>query len=86
MLNYVEMIQLFEAGFNLRQIDKLVSAGRNTVTRTIDIAKEKELTYEKVSNWSTEDFVLAFKPQKDTDEPITSYYVMPETINCSQKS
>lgn len=36
------------------------------------------MTYENVSNWSTEELVSVFKPQKDTGEPITSYYVMPD--------
>ncbi len=65
MPNYVEMLRLHEAGFSLRQIAKLVSSGRNTVTRTIKIAKEKELTYDEVVKWSMEDLLLAFKPQKD---------------------
>ena len=74
MPNYVEMIRLHEAGFSLRQIAKLVSSGRNTVTRTVKIAQEKELLYEEIVQWSSEELVSAFKPQKDTGEPITSYY------------
>lgn len=41
MPNYVEMLRIHEAGFSLRQIAKLVSSGRNTVTRTVNIAQEK---------------------------------------------
>lgn len=85
MPNYVEMIRLFEAGFSLRQIAKLVSSGRNTVTRTINIAQEKELTYEKVSNWPTEELVSAFKPQKDDNVPTASYYVMPDYKRLSKE-
>lgn len=85
MPNYVEMLRLHEAGFSLRQIAKLVSSGRNTVTRTIKIAKEKELTYDEVVKWSMEDLLLAFKPQKDKDEPQTSYYVMPDYKQLSKE-
>ena len=68
MPNYVEMLRLHEAGFSLRQIAKLVSSSRNTVTRTVNIAKEKELSYEEAAQWSIEEVERIFKPDKDKKE------------------
>lgn len=73
MPNYVEMFRLHEAGFSLRQIAKLVSSGRNTVTRTIKIAKEKELSYEEVAQWPVEELEKMFKPEKDKKDQPVSY-------------
>ena len=78
MPNYVEMLRLHEAGFSLRQIAKLVSSGRNTVTRTVNIAQEKELSYEEIAQWSSEELENMFKPDKDKKDQPVSYYVMPD--------
>lgn len=43
MPNYIELLRLYEAGLSLRQITNLVASERNTVTRTIKIATEKEV-------------------------------------------
>ena len=85
MPNYVEMLRLHEAGFSLRQIAKLVSSGRNTVTRTIKIAKEKELSYEEVAQWPVEELEKMFKPEKDKKDQPVSYYVMPDYKQLSKE-
>ena len=85
MPNYVEMIRLHEAGFSLRQIAKLVSSGRNTVTRTVKIAQEKELLYEEVVQWSSEELEEMFKPDKDNKDQPISYYVMPDYKQLSKE-
>ena len=72
------MLRLHEAGFSLRQIAKLVSSGRNTVTRTVNIAQEKELSYEEIAQWSSEELENMFKPDKDKKDQPVSYYVMPD--------
>lgn len=65
MPNYVEMLRLYEAGFSLRQIAKLVSSGRNTVTRTVKIAQEKDLSYEEVAQWSSNELKTMFQLDKN---------------------
>lgn len=85
MPNYVEMLRLHEAGFSLRQIAKLVSSGRNTVTRTVKIAQEKEMTYEEVAQWSSEELEKLFKPDKDKKDQPASYYVMPDYKQLSKE-
>ena len=85
MPNYVEMLRLHEAGFSLRQIADLVSSGRNTVTRTIKIAKEKELSYDEVVSWSIGELENMFKSDNDKKDQPVSYYVMPDYKQLSKE-
>lgn len=78
MPNYIEMLRLHEAGFSLRQIAKLVSASRNTVSRVVRIAKEKELSYEEIVQWPSEELEDVFKPKRLQTSQSASYYVMPD--------
>lgn len=41
MPNYLEIMRLYEAGFSLRHIAKIVVPGSITVTRTVKIAQER---------------------------------------------
>src|SRR5699024_3904742 len=77
MPNYIEMLRLYEAGFSLRQIAKLVSSGRNTVTRTIKIAQEKELSYDEVAQWSRHELETMFQLDRNKKDQPVSYYTMP---------
>ena len=78
MPNYIEMLRLYEAGFSLRQIAKLVSSGRNTVTRTIKIAQEKELSYDEVAQWSRHELETMFQLDRNKKDQPVSYYTMPD--------
>lgn len=85
MPNYVEMLRLYEAGFSLRQIAKLVSSGRNTVTRTVKIAQEKELSYEEVAQWSSNELKTMFQLDKNKQDQPVSYYTIPDYKQLSKE-
>lgn len=59
------MLRLYETGFSLRQIAKLVSSGQKNITRTVKIAQKKELSYEEIAQWSREELENIFKSDKD---------------------
>ncbi|MBG9985136.1 IS21 family transposase [Aerococcaceae bacterium DSM 111022] len=85
MPNYVEILRLYEAGFSQRLIAKQVSSGRNTVSRTIKIANEKEVTYEIVVKWTNEELLSVFDPQKDGKVSREAYYEMPNYEQLSKE-
>lgn len=75
MPNYLEMVRLHEAGFSLRQIAKIVGSGRSTVTRTVNIAQEKGLGYEGLSQWSVKEIEELFRVSQK--KQAITYHVMP---------
>ncbi|MGH2097429.1 hypothetical protein ACRCJR_06005 [Aerococcus urinaeequi] len=85
MPNYVEMLRLYEAGFSLRQIAKLVSSGRNTVTRTVKIVQEKELSYEEVAQWSSNELKTMFQLDKNKQDQPVSYHIIPDYKQLSKE-
>ena len=74
MPNYLEMVRLHEAGFSLRQIAKIVGSGRSTVTRTVNIAQEKGLGYEGLSQWSVKEIEELFRVSQK--KQAITYHVM----------
>ena len=45
LLNYLEMIRLYELSCSLRKISQVVGSSRQIVTKTVCLAQAKHLTY-----------------------------------------
>lgn len=73
MPNYIEIIRLYECSMSQRKISQAVGSSRNTVSRTIKIAKEKQLTYEMVRQWDSTQLQSLFSNAKNSKKESTLY-------------
>lgn len=51
MPNHLEILRLHELSVSMRQISQSVGSGRNTVSKVLQMAREKQLTYHELSQW-----------------------------------
>ncbi|UUX35236.1 hypothetical protein [Fundicoccus culcitae] len=78
MPNYLEIIRLHELSFSQRNISKMCHSGRNTVARTVKIAKDKQLFYQELSTWENSQIDAVFSPKKLKRKENSIEYVLPD--------
>lgn len=73
MPNYVEILRLYELSYSLRHISRIVGSSRHTVTHTVRLAQEKQLSYRELSTWSSEEVIALLGPKSSTKSREENY-------------
>ncbi|EGQ3464666.1 hypothetical protein IS844_000414 [Staphylococcus pseudintermedius] len=70
MPNYLEIIRLHELSFSQRKICESVGSGRTLVKRTIDTAKQNQLSYQILRDWDADRISEIFDVRKNQSKKI----------------
>lgn len=80
MPNYLEIIRLHELSFSQRKICETVGSGRTLVKRTIDTAKQNQLSYQTLRSWDADRISEVFDVRKNQSKKIVrdEVFTMPD--------
>ncbi|MDN6159952.1 MAG: hypothetical protein L0L57_09065 [Alkalibacterium sp.] len=78
MPNYLEIFRLHELSISMRQISQSVGSGRNTVSKVLRVAQEKQLTYHELSQWEKQQVEEIFQPKKIKSNQRQPHFVLPD--------
>ncbi|GEN92365.1 integrase [Tetragenococcus koreensis] len=78
MPNYLEILRLHELSVSMRQINQSVGSGRNTVSKVLRMAREKQLTYHELSQWEEQRVEEFFRSKATKSSQRQSHFVLPD--------